>query len=105
MDDQFTSSFVLQHIRLVVTNFTLNPVEVEPTYCRLHLCVCVCVCVCVCLFRCFIRPKSYEKPRGGQTHIYLKIELFSLEHPYVTHFINVSIFKRVNSPRKQISRL
>ena len=45
MDDQFTSSFVLQHIRLVVTNFTLNPVEVEPTYCRLHLCVCVCVCV------------------------------------------------------------
>ena len=68
----------------------------------------MCVCVCVALpqlFRCFIRPKSYEKPRGGQTHIYLKIELFSLEHPYVTHFINVSIFKRVNSPRKQISRL
>ena len=104
MDDQFTSSFVLQHIRLVVTNFTLNLVEVEPTYCRLHLCVCVCVALPQ-LFRCFIRPKSYEKPRGGQTHIYLKIELFSLEHPYVTHFINVSIFKRVNSPRKQISRL
>ena len=33
MDDQFTSPFVLEHVR----NLTLNSVEVEPTYCKLHL--------------------------------------------------------------------
>ena len=37
MDGQFTSSFVLKRVRLVVTESYINSVEVEPTYCKLHL--------------------------------------------------------------------
>ena len=34
---KFTSSFVLSMFDLWLRNLTLNSVEVEPTYCRLHL--------------------------------------------------------------------
>ena len=34
---QFTCSSIIKHIRFMVSESYLNSVDVEPTYCKLHL--------------------------------------------------------------------